>query len=355
MDGSTFQTDLIHAQVSVSPLENSDRADWDAFVMAHPDSQPFHRLAWCDAVREALRYKTPGLIARAAGAVVGVLPLVHLKTPLFGNTLVSTGFSVGGGVLADDDLVAQMLAETAVTLARKLGVDCLELRSETARFEGWPTKSDVYAGFIQPIAEAEEDRLKAIPRKKRADVRKGIKAGFAIDTDAPLDVFHELYARNLHALGTPILPKRWYGALAKHFGGDCEIATVNADGKAVVALLSLYHRETVYPYYVGSLTEARRLHAYDHVYWDLMGRALERGAIRFDFGRSKFGTGAADYKKHWGFEARPLAYQYHLVGADAVPDVNPNNPKYAAFVKMWKKLPFAATTRLGPLLARQLG
>lgn len=355
MDGSNFHTGLIRTQISVSSLETKDRADWDAFVLSHPDSQPFHRLAWCDAVREALRYDTPCLIARGAGEVVGVLPLVHIKTPLFGNNLVSTGFSVGGGVLADDELVAAMLAEAAAEIAVKRGVDCLELRSETARFEEWPTKSDVYAGFKQTIAANEEERLKAIPRKKRADVRKGIKAEFAIDTKASVDLFHDLYARNLHLLGTPILSKRWYAALAKHFGRDCEISTISAQGNAVVALLSLYHRETVYPYYVGSLPDARRLHAYDHVYWDLMGRALDRGATQFDFGRSKFGTGAFDYKKHWGFEPVPLAYQYHLVKADAVPDVNPNNPKYAAFVKMWKKLPFAATKLIGPPLARQLG
>jgi len=86
-----------------------------------------------------------------------------------------------------------------------------------------------------------------------------------------------------------------------------------------------------------------------------MERAGERGMDSFDFGRSKVGTGSADYKRHWGFEATPLAYQYHLVGADAMPDVNPNNPKYARFVATWKKLPFGVTKRVGPFLARQLG
>ena len=264
-------------------------------------------------------------------------------------------FSVGGGILADDDDAAGALADEAVQMAAARRVDCLELRSETAQFASWPTKSKTYAGHVGRIDPDPETRLAAIPRKKRADVRKGIKAGFTVDTDTTVDVFHDLYARNLHALGTPILPKKWYTALKDQFGDSCEISSVVVEGKPVVALLSFYFKDTIYPYYVGALPEARSLHAFDYVYWSLMQRAAERGFKRFDFGRSKIGTGAADYKKHWGFEGVPLEYQFHLIGDSQMPDVNPNNPKYARFVKAWKKLPFGVTKLVGPYLARQLG
>ena len=39
----------------------------------------------------------------------------------------------------------------------------------------------------------------------------------------------------------------------------------------------------------------------------------------FDFGRSKQGTVSCRFKEHWGFEARPLPYAYHLVRSRAVP------------------------------------
>lgn len=361
MDGSGFLQNTGSAQIEIVTLTSADfskdaaaSAEWDAFVTQHPEGSPFHRLAWQRAVKSALGYDTPCLMAKSKGTVVGVLPLVHAKTPLFGNSLISTGFSVGGGVLADDDAVALALSKAAIAIAEKKNVDCLELRSEKARFDGWPTKSETYASFKGPIGADEDERLKAIPRKKRADVRKGIKKEFDVNTNADVKTFYHLYATNLSVLGTPILPLKWYKALATEFGDDCEISTISNDGKAVVALMSFYHGETVYPYYVGSMPEARKLHAYDHIYFDLMGRAFERGYKIFDFGRSKYDTGAFDYKKFWGFEPQPLEYQYHLVKADDVPDVNPNNPKYAAFVKIWKKLPLRATTLIGPHLARQL-
>jgi len=340
---------------SVTPLSPDDEADWEAFVDSHPEATPFHTLAWRNAVREGLGYATPYLIARAGNEVIGILPLVHVKTPLFGDTLISTGFSVGGGILALDDLVAGALADAAITMGDRLNVDCLELRGDRAIFDGWPTKAETYAGFRAPLEGTQDDRLKAIPRKKRADVRKGIKAGFTVDTEASVAIFHDLYARNLHALGTPILPLKWYAALKTAFGDACEISTIAAEGKPVVALMTFWFKGCVYPYYVGALVEARKLHAFDHVYWDLMERAGERGMTGFDFGRSKAGTGAFDYKKYWGFEASPLAYQYHLIRATEMPDVNPNNPKYARFVALWKKMPLGMTKRIGPLLARQLG
>lgn len=355
MDGSTLYPSQTTQTVSVSPLEPHDYAAWDAFVSQHPDGSPFHLTAWREAVTSSLRYDAPYLLARMGSEIVGILPLVHVKTPIFGNSLVSTGFSVGGGILAVDTNVSDALAQTAIAMGTERGVDCLELRSEQAIFDGWPTKSETYAGFRKPIADTTDDRLKAIPRKKRADVRKGIKAGLVVDTAASLDIFFDLYARNLHALGTPILPKHWYDALKTAFGDQCEIATVSAANGPVVALMSFYFRDTVYPYYVGAMPEARKVHAFDHVYWDLMDRAPERGITTFDFGRSKAGTGSYDYKSYWGFEATPLEYQYHLIRADKMPDVNPNNPKYARFVKVWQKLPFGITKIAGPLLARQLG
>ena len=340
--------------VTIAPLTSKDHAAWDDYVTDHADGSPFHMMAWREAVTKALGYDAPYLMARRDDRIVGVVPLVHAKTRLFGNNLISAAFSVGGGILADDPKAIAELGNAAVALGEKLGVESLELRGTKAVFDGWPTKAETYAGFTMPMSADAEERLKAIPRKKRADVRKGIKADFPVDTNASVDTFFELYAKNLHALGTPVMPKKWYAALKEAFGDACEIATVQGPNGPVVGLLSFYHKDTVYPYYVGATAEARKLHAFDHVYWTLMERALERGCTNFDFGRSKIGTGAADYKKHWGFEGVPLEYQFHLYGDNAMPDINPNNPKYARFVKIWQKLPFAATKIVGPQLARQM-
>jgi hypothetical protein len=91
------------------------------------------------------------------------------------------------------------------------------------------------------------------------------------------------------------------------------------------------------------------------MYWEVMRRACERGLRVFDYGRSKQGTGAYDFKKNWGFEPTPLGYEYHLVKARAVPEHNPLNPKYQLFIAMWKRLPLAVANRIGPYIVKGIG
>ena len=98
---------------------------------------------------------------------------------------------------------------------------------------------------------------------------------------------------------------------------------------------------------------ARDLKGNDFMYWDLMQRAVERGARTFDFGRSKIDTGPYNFKKNWGFEPTPLAYEFYLVTAKQVPRVDPTNPKYRQFIKMWKRLPLPIANSRGTISCAQ--
>ncbi|MCA8927755.1 MAG: FemAB family PEP-CTERM system-associated protein [Alphaproteobacteria bacterium] len=343
------------AAIAIARLDAADAAAWDAFVLQEPSATFFHRAGWARVIRRAYGYDTHFLMARRNGEIVGVLPLVHLKTLAFGQSLISMGFCVYGGIASSDPLAIEALAAEAARLGEQLGVGYVEMRSEQAQIPGWQTKSDVYATFRRELHDDDDANLKAIPRKKRADVRKGIKSDLTVDTSGDIDTFHAIYAESVRNLGTPVFSKRYIRTIAEEFGDDCEISVVHGPQGPVAALASFFFRDQVLPYYGGGTFAARPLHAYDQLYWTLMGRAVRRGARVFDFGRSKYGTGAFDYKTYWGFEPTPLRYQYHLVKASEVPDINPLNPKYRLFVAMWQKLPLPVANRVGPWVARQLG
>ena len=134
---------------------------------------------------------------------------------------------------------------------------------------------------------------------------------------------------------------------------DADILTVRHRGRAVASVLSLYLGDTVYPYWGGGTEAARALRANDRMYHALMEHARARGIARFDFGRSKAGTGAAAFKKNWGFEGRPLAYARRGEGEGR--SVNPLNPKYRLMVEGWKRLPLPLANLVGPFLSRGLG
>ncbi len=251
--------------------------------------------------------------------------------------------------------LAQVLESAAERLAQELGAEHLEFRNVNARHADWP-RQDVYVSFRKAILPNVNANLMAIPRKQRAMVRKGAKVGLTAQIDSDVDRFFDLYASNVHRHGTPALPKRYFEVLKKTFEEDCEaLIVIDGQGVPVSGVLAFYFRDEVLPYYAGDTLAARNLAANDFKYWELMRRACERGYRVFDYGRSKRGTGSFDFKKNWGFEPIPLSYEYRLFARQGVPQNNPMNPKYRAFIRLWRLLPIRIANRLGPYVVRNLG
>jgi FemAB-related protein (PEP-CTERM system-associated) len=340
---------------TLAPGDGATAAAWDAFVLACPQATFFHRAGWQRVLGETFRHPTHFLYAERGGRITGVLPLARVKSWLFGHSLASLPFAVYGGVAAEDEASAAALEDEADRLARRLGVQHLECRNVLPRHPEWP-RQELYVTFRKPITGDDEQNLLAIPRKQRAMVRKATGRGLVARHDAGTDRFFALYADNVHRHGTPALPRRWFEALAREFGPACSVLTVEApDGTPVSSVLSFWFRDEVLPYYAGDAEAARELAANDFKYWSLMQQAAARGARTFDYGRSKLGTGSYAFKKNWGFEPQPLAYEYRLYKRDAVPQNNPSNAKYKLMIEAWRRLPIGLANRLGPMVVRSLG
>ena len=341
--------------VTVDRLDAGSAARWDAFVSDCPRATFFHRAGWKTVIESALRHPCYFLYAERGGRICGVLPLVHVKSLLFGNSLVSTGFTVGGGSVADDTEALAALDREALALADGLDVDYVEYRGENPRHADWASNEGLYVRFRKTIGPDPEKDMLAIPRKQRAMVRKGIKAGLVGAIDDDVGRLHRVYAESVRNLGTPVFASAYFRALRETFGSDLDIVTIEHDGQAIASVMNFYFRDQVLPYYGGGTTGARDVAGNDFMYWEVMRRAVERGCRLFDFGRSKRGTGAFSFKKNWGFEPEPLTYEYKLRKIPAVPEVNPLNPKYRLFIAAWKRLPLPVANLVGPHIVRNLG
>ncbi|MDR7271167.1 FemAB-related protein (PEP-CTERM system-associated) [Pelomonas saccharophila] len=331
-------------------------ARWDEFVFAHPQSTFFHRSGWLRIIESVFGHRGFFLYAERDGVIEGVLPLAEVKSRLFGHSVSSLPFGVYGGVAALNDEAAAALEAEAEKIARGQGAEHLEYRNlGPTRHADWP-RQDLYVTFRKEILPDEEANMLAIPRKQRAMVRKGIKNELKAEIDANVDRFFDLYADNVHRHGTPAMPKKYFQALLDEFGADAEVLTVTGpDGKPLSTVLTFYFRDECLPYYAGDDEAARDLAANDFKYWELMRRACARGLKVFDYGRSKQGTGPYAFKKNWGFEPQPLSYEYRLFKRDAIPQNNPNNPKYQLMIKAWRKLPIGVANWLGPFIVKNLG
>jgi FemAB-related protein (PEP-CTERM system-associated) len=348
------QPDSTSKSFSIRTLERADYARWNELVRRHLDGTFFHLAEWQDVIRRAFGHRTHFMLAEHDGTVCGVLPLVHVKSALFGNALVSTPFCVYGGVIADDATASQALIAAACELAKQLGVDYLELRNRRREHPEWPAK-DLYVTFRKTIETEQEPNMLAIPRKQRAMVRKGIQKGLTSQVDDKIDRHYAIYSESLRNLGTPVFSRRYLEILRDVFGSDCEILNILHEGAPVASVMSFYFRDEVLPYYGGSLFAARAVAGNDFMYWEVMERARQKGLKIFDYGRSKRGTGSFDFKIHWGFEPEQLFYEYFLVRAKQMPNLSPTNPKYEFVIRMWQRLPLAVTQLFGPWLAKYLG
>ena len=328
---------------------------WDEFVFSNLNATFFHRAGWQRIINRVFGHSTYFLYVEYKGVIEGILPLAQVKSILFGNSLVSLPFAVYGGVVAKNEEAFLALEIAARELAQRLNVDHLELRNLNIQHLDWPTQ-DIYVTFRKEILPTEDENLLAIPRKQRAMVRKGIKNELSSSIDLKVDRFFKLYSDNVHRHGTPAMPKKYFLALMSEFGSDCEILTISSkSGYPLSSVFSFYFRDEVLPYYAGDAVSARDMAANDFKYWELLRHACASKLKIFDYGRSKVGTGSYAFKKNWGFEPKPLSYEYVLYKRDSIPQNNPSNIKYKNAISLWKRLPVSVANVLGPFIVKNLG
>jgi FemAB-related protein (PEP-CTERM system-associated) len=353
----------LHSPISTVTVRAADlsdpaeRARIDGYVAEHPDSVLFHRPQWSVAVEQGCGQRGHYLVAeRPGGRLAGCLPLTDIRSILFGRALVSTGFGTGGGAIADGEAAAGALLDAAWVLAGRLGCPTLELRGGPLP-EPFSVSDDHYVGFAMDLPRTEEAILKAIKRRHRGVRRAralelGVRIGSGPEDRAD---FFRVFGESMRNLGSPVFPRRMFDAMLDRFGEDADIVTIHKGETPVASVLNFYFKGAVHPYWGGGTLEARDCFGSELMYFETMCHASRRGCTRFDFGRSKVGSGNHSFKMNWGMEPEPLRYGIRAAAGAAARDVNPLSPKNRLKVETWKKLPLWASNRLGPLLARGLG
>jgi FemAB-related protein (PEP-CTERM system-associated) len=355
MTGKYMSASMRHSQTLVRPMANADAQSWDEFVFAADGATFFHRSGWREIFDDVFRLRSRYLLAERGGKIVGVLPIVHQKSRLFGDALISVPFCVEGGPLAIDAEAGAALDHAAIELMAETGASYTEFRSRKASRPDWQSKKDLYATFVRSISADNDTNLKAIPRKQRAVLRKALGGTLVSEVDNDPRRLYRVYSESVRNLGTPMFPRTYFAALCRIFGENCDIVVILDTGKPVSAVMNFYFKGIVMPYYGGGTPAARNSGANDFLYWETMRRAALRGCHAFDFGRSKANTGAFAFKKNWGFEPQWLEYEYWLKAGTEMPNKNPTNPKYSLLIEAWKRLPLMVANTLGPFLIAGLG
>lgn len=334
--------------------DNFTNKPWDHFVENHPEGSFFHLSGWGRVLEASFGHKCHSIYAWEDEKIIGVLPLFEVKSLLFSHALISSPLCVYGGAIADQEEVSRLLEEKAIQIAEQLQVEYLELRYKKKQNSALSCISK-HATFIHALPATDDDILLSIKKKQRAVIRHSLKNDLQYKS-ASLSLFYQLLSESYKSLGTPVFAKKYFQNIQSVFSDKVTIKQVQSEqGEDLCAVLSFTFKNQVLPYYAGGNDNAKYLKSMDYMYYQLMCEARKQGLSEFDFGRSKNDSGPFKYKKNWGMTAQPLYHYYHLVKANKIPDLSPNNPKYHMFISLWKRLPLKVSQLIGPFIAKGLG
>ena len=333
-------------------------AEWQAYVERAPCASLYHALEWRNILLRAFGHRSWYLMAQDDGKTRGVLPLVEMKSLLFGHSLVSLPFLDYGGILADTPECEAALARAAADLAVKRGAHHVELRQSFAAAgcaeAGWKLRQHK-AALVIPLNADADVHWSGLNSRLRGKVRKAEKseATFSVGTVELLDEFYSVFSLNMRDLGTPVYSRALFENVLR-FANDATILLVRRDGRPASGAIALRRGDSMELPWICSDYSQSSFYVNEYLYWSAIQWACGSGARELNLGRCSTDGGVFRFKMQWNPEVRPLFWYHRLVSGVELPQLNPNNPRYALAIRWWKRMPLPLANRLGPLIVRNI-
>jgi serine/alanine adding enzyme len=334
-----------------------DKKAWDDYVMRSQDARCYHLTGWKDVIEQSFGHTTWYLLSEnERGSINGILPLVQLKSQLFGNFAVSLPYFNYGGLCADNAEISAQLADDAIRCAKEGGAQHIELRQNIPMDIGWQVKTSKVSMFLS-MPPTPGDLWKSFSSKLRNQVQRPTKEGMSaiIGREECLDDFYTVFSVNMRDLGTPVYSKEFFRSILRAFPESSWICTVRTKERQPVAAGFLVgFKDTLEIPWASSLRQYNRHGPNMLLYWTVLSMGCEKGYKSFDFGRSTPGEGTFRFKEQWGARPVQLYWHYWMKNGLKPPELNPHNPKYRLAINIWKRLPVSLTRLIGPSIVKNL-
>ena len=332
-----------------------DPLAWDAYVESKPDAYHYHRWAWKGAIEETFGHSGYYLAASSGSRICGVLPLMAIKSHLFGDSLVSVPFFSYGGVLADDTESQSALLRKAEEIAREIDISHIELRQGSQITGEWRETSHKVTMEVQ-LPPKPDDLWKRISTGLRNKIRKAQKSDLRVEWGGPEAIkhFYPVFAINMRNLGTPVYPKSWFEAISRAAPGSVRVLSLWDGHTAVASAFLVAYRDVLELPWSASVPDSRKKYSHVLMYWTFLEWAIQNGFRSVDLGRCAPGGGTYEFKRHWVCVEKPLCWYHWTAPGVPVPDLRPDNKRFKIAVEVWKRLPLAVANQLGPRIVRAL-
>lgn len=341
--------------IQVELIGGKEEGEWAAYVDNNPFSSFYHRIEWKKIFEKSFKHRSYYLMARKRSGVAGILPIIHIRSLLFGSIFCSMPFLNYGGACAGDGETEKALFKEAERILKRKKGDYLELRHVHQSSMGYPVKTHKVSLTLE-LDPDPENLWARFTSKHRTNIRRAGKNDLEVRAGKKelLQDFFTVISKSWQALGTPIYRYAFFENVLYELGGNIEIFLVLHQGKPVAAAMNGIYKDTVEGMWLGFLSEYAHLQSGYVLYWEMIRSACERGYKNFHLGRSTAESGGDFFKRKWNAVPRQLYWEYILNKKSEIPELNVENPKYQWGIKIWRNLPLAVTQSIGPFIARSI-
>lgn len=339
-----------------------DSTDWDAYLERR-DGPVYGLWGWSEAAC-GYGHDRYDLVVRAEDGIVGALPLVHIRSRVFGSKLVSPPYAARGSIVADDDrttAVTSLLLERTRELADDLDVDFVSLRGRDLGDVDEFEKRNRFVTFDIDLSGGPDATWENIKESRRRQIRQAADEGeLEYDVGTSIDdlrEYYDLYLESMRGHGSPPQSFRFFRTLWDRLTGvgpgDLHLGMVRKNGDPINGIIDLSLGSTVYQWGVVTDYEHRELNGGSLVLWKSLERAAEAGYDSYEMGRTREGSGVYMFKKSFGGTKEWYDdYHYFPAGSGELP--HPDAEKYEPLKDAWQKLPIPLTRLIGPFARKDI-
>jgi len=331
-----------------------DTTEWLAFIANNEQATAYHDPRWKSVIEGYFRHDYYLVSCREKGKLIGILPLVHVKSRLFGSFTISMPYFNYGGPIADCSATEEALLNHAAQLSATVNSEHMEIRDSKPR-NNWPS-TQRKVSMILPLPATDDLLSKQLGSKLRSQINKAQSHDLTIQFGGHelLNSFYQVFTRNMRDLGTPVYGKKLFSEILTGFPESAFIAIVTQNGVPLAAGFLLGYRDKLEIPWASSIKSKNYLGANMFMYRAILREAIARDYRYFDFGRSTRDASTHRFKKQWGAKEHQLHWHYWTRNEEQANELNPDNPKFRLAIMAWQKLPVSITKLIGPPLARIL-
>jgi len=310
--------------IKIQIAEPQDSGEWNALVKKNTDSTFYHLWEWSRILSLTYGYPRIHLQVREGDNLIGILPLIHIKSRIFGSRLVSLPFCEYGGPIIDssiDSVVIRSSLNAIIKaigkLGKKFGADIIELRnppllsytSETLLNYGY-SKSQHYMTLKLDLSKPLEQIWEDMYKNRKKMIQRAMKSGLIADevqTYKQLKTYYELYLKTQVRHGSPPNSYSFFETIFDllYFKKMCKILIAKYNGRIIGGVIVFHYNDTIYWWNAVMDDKYRHLSPTDLLAWEIIEWGAKNNFKIFDFGRTRLNTNIYRYKKAWGGQKVP--------------------------------------------------